>query len=76
MTLPTLKYERDLWNSGYRFLAGIDEVGRGAWAGPVVAAAVILPSDIKLPENLRDSKLLTAEKREKLNKRIRELAIS
>lgn len=76
MITPTLNHERKLWDAGYRFLAGIDEVGRGAWAGPVVAAAVIFPPDIELPENLRDSKLLTAEKRRELNKRIRELAVS
>jgi ribonuclease HII len=76
MVIPTLRYEKDLWNRGFRFLAGIDEVGRGAWAGPVVAAAVILPSDVELPEYLRDSKLLVARQREELDEQIKELAIS
>jgi ribonuclease HII len=46
-------------------IAGMDEAGRGSWAGPVVAAAVILPKNTKLP-GLTDSKLLTAKKREEL----------
>lgn len=50
-------------------IAGMDEAGRGSWAGPVVAAAVILPEKIKLP-GLNDSKLLTAARREQLFKKI------
>lgn len=68
--LPTLEIERGLWKEGYRFVAGLDEAGRGAWAGPVVAAAVILPPDDRgLVEHLagvRDSKLLSAKQRETL----------
>lgn len=52
---------------------GLDEVGRGAWAGPVVAAAVVFPRDVKLPDGLRDSKLLTARKREELDVVIKSL---
>jgi ribonuclease HII len=67
---PTLEIEQGLWKEGYRFVAGIDEAGRGAWAGPVVAAAVILPHDgAGLAEYLvgvRDSKLLSARQRETL----------
>lgn len=44
MITPTFKHERQLWSQGYRYVAGVDEVGRGAWAGPLVAAAVIFPS--------------------------------
>ena len=59
-----------LWAKGYRCVAGLDEAGRGAWAGPVVAAAVILPPDhLQLAEQLhgvRDSKVLTAARRERL----------
>ncbi|MBM4402011.1 MAG: ribonuclease HII [Candidatus Cloacimonetes bacterium] len=76
MILPTLTQERKLWRKGYRFVAGVDEVGRGAWAGPVVAAAVIFPPDIKLPKDLRDSKLLQPEKRRELSEIIQELALS
>jgi len=56
-------------------VVGIDEVGRGAWAGPVVAAAVVLPSGLQLP-GLRDSKLLTPARRASLDKTIRRRAIA
>jgi ribonuclease HII len=42
---PDLNYELPLWRSGLTYLAGLDEAGRGAWAGPVAAGAVILPPD-------------------------------
>lgn len=57
--------ERELTREGYRAIAGVDEAGRGAWAGPLVAAAVILPLEIKLP-GLADSKALTPDARERL----------
>jgi len=66
-TAPTLEYEQPLWNQGLFSVAGIDEAGRGAWAGPVTAGAVILPSDPSILETLagvRDSKLMTAAERE------------
>jgi len=67
---PTLTWERRLRRAGHALVAGIDEVGRGAWAGPVVAAAVILPLDRpRLTAALRgvnDSKQLTARQRERL----------
>lgn len=69
-----LFYERDLWGKGYRLVAGVDEVGRGPLAGPVVAACVIFPEDIYLPE-VDDSKKLSAEKREELYHRIKENAL-
>ena len=47
MKLPNLRYEKEIWNKGFNCICGIDEVGRGAWAGPVVAAAVILPKDFR-----------------------------
>lgn len=50
---------------GYKNIAGLDEAGRGAWAGPIVAAAVILPHEFSLP-GLRDSKLLSSGQRAKL----------
>ncbi len=62
---PDFAEERILWQRGYRHVAGIDEVGRGCLAGPVAAAAVILPPDWQ-PRGLRDSKLLTAEERSRL----------
>lgn len=72
---PDLAEERLLWARGHRFVAGVDEVGRGCLAGPVVAAAVILPRDW-LPDGLRDSKLLDAAARERLAVGIRARAIA
>jgi ribonuclease HII len=64
---PTLTQERRLWRSGHEWVAGIDEVGRGAWAGPLsVGVAVVRPGARmpSVPKWLRDSKLLTEERRE------------
>jgi ribonuclease HII len=58
-------FDREKTGDFSRLLAGVDEAGRGCWAGPVVAAAVILPADW-CPEGLDDSKKLTAKKREVL----------
>ncbi len=58
----SLRYERVLRRAGARFIAGIDEAGRGPLAGPVVAAAVVLPEDFRHPV-LNDSKQLSAEQR-------------
>jgi len=69
-----LSYERELWGKGYKLVAGVDEVGRGPLAGPVVAACVIFPEDINLP-GIDDSKKLTPEKREKLYAKIKENAL-
>jgi len=65
---PNLDEEDKLKSQGYELIAGIDEVGRGALAGPVVAGAVILPHPASLPwfELVRDSKELTSRKRESL----------
>ncbi|MEC8945515.1 MAG: ribonuclease HII [Chloroflexota bacterium] len=68
---PTLAYELKLARLGATSIAGVDEAGRGSLAGPVAAAAVILPDD-PLPwfEQVNDSKLLTSRTREKLYKKI------
>jgi ribonuclease HII len=71
----TLKFEKRVWNSGGRLVAGVDEVGRGSLFGPVVAAAVILDPAHRI-RGLRDSKLLPAERREVLAERIREHAVA
>ncbi len=65
---PNLDHENELKSQGYDLIAGIDEVGRGALAGPVVAGAVILPHPANLPwlGLVRDSKELTSRKRESL----------
>ncbi len=65
MPLPDLSFETDCHGKGYSAIAGVDEVGRGPLAGPVVAAAVILPMDA-VPEGLQDSKKLTEARREAL----------
>ncbi len=62
-------WEEDLFQKGYRHIAGVDEAGRGPLAGPVVAAAVILPKGFLL-EGLNDSKKLPAKKRKELFEKI------
>lgn len=69
-----LRYERELWASGCRYIAGVDEVGRGPLAGPVVTAAVILPEDFDLL-GVDDSKKLTPKKRDELFEKIKEAAV-
>lgn len=70
-----LTEEKKLWQQGYLLLAGIDEAGRGPMAGPVVAAACILPAKFDLP-GLNDSKLLSESKREKLFAQIQAQAVA
>jgi ribonuclease HII len=69
-----LDYEKDLWSRGFGSVAGIDEVGRGCLFGDVVAAAVILPTELVI-EGIDDSKKLTARKREELYDIIMEKAV-
>ncbi|NMA68321.1 MAG: ribonuclease HII [Desulfitobacterium sp.] len=69
-----LVHEQELWQRGYLHIAGIDEAGRGPLAGPVVAAACILPAKFKL-NGLNDSKKLTENKREKLFLEIKKEAL-
>jgi ribonuclease HII len=71
----TLRFEKRIWQLGMRFVAGVDEVGRGSLFGPVVAAAVILDPEYRI-RGLRDSKLLPAERRAVLADRIREHAVA
>jgi ribonuclease HII len=75
MKVPAgFEYEARLWKKGVSRLAGVDEVGRGAWAGPVVAAAVVFPSSFKPDYELFDSKLLLPKQREILACRIKQSA--
>jgi ribonuclease HII len=69
-----LRVERELWRSGLTRVAGVDEVGVGPLAGPVVAAAVIVPPNMKL-RGVDDSKLLTAALREELAAKIQASAV-
>ncbi len=70
----TLYFEDEARRSGYRLIAGIDEAGRGPLAGPVVAAAVVLPAGLRI-RHLTDSKQLTPLKREHLFEEIQKRAI-
>ena len=65
-TAPDDRLERSLCREGVRSVAGLDEVGRGAWAGPVSVGVVLFPDDLEPPPGLRDSKMLTEERREAL----------
>jgi len=71
---PSLERERALWSEGRSIVAGLDEVGRGPLAGPVVAAAVVFPAGFRPIRGLDDSKALTARARERLAAVIRERA--
>lgn len=73
--MDNLEYERKYLSCGAKFIAGVDEVGRGPLAGPVVCAAVIMPLD-DIIEGITDSKKLSAKKREELSKVIREKALA
>ncbi|MCJ7583901.1 MAG: ribonuclease HII [Anaerolineales bacterium] len=75
----TLEFEQALWNGGFSCVAGIDEAGRGAWAGSVCAATVILPRTPHLAWTLRgvrDSKQMTPLARESWAPRIKEIALA
>lgn len=85
MKFPNLRFEKELWRKGIKYVCGLDEVGRGSWAGPVVAAAVIFKPEGETfsvkPEGkvspsrklrIRDSKQLSADQRGRLDPWIRE----
>jgi len=65
ISLPDFTYENHAMQQGYRWIAGVDEVGRGPLAGPVVVGAVILDAD-HLPQNVQDSKRLSRQRRQQL----------
>lgn len=66
---PTLVFEREAWEAGCEVVAGVDEVGRGAWAGPLMVGAAVLPRDRRV-YRVRDSKMLTETAREGLFDRV------
>lgn len=66
---PGLRVERQLWSDGYETVVGVDEVGRGSWAGPLSVGVAVVPRD-KRVYKIRDSKLLTEGERELLFERI------
>ena len=63
MIESSLDEEKALWKKGYKYIAGIDEVGRGSWAGPLVVGAVILPTNFIIPTGFADSKHVKPAKR-------------
>src|SRR5947209_20102879 len=67
--VPKLSVERALWDDGKDVVVGVDEVGRGAWAGPIMVGAAVLPRDRRV-YRVRDSKMLTEAERERLFDRI------
>jgi len=77
---PDLSFETELWQSGLRYIAGLDEAGRGALAGPVTVGAVILPDDKTLLSTTlsgaRDSKQMTPRQRKRLAIQIKETALT
>ena len=77
--MANLDWERSCWRDDYRVVAGIDEAGRGALAGPIVAAAVVLPPGVRLTARTReinDSKQLPEPRRNRLADLIRAVAVS
>ncbi|MDK2980268.1 MAG: ribonuclease [Chloroflexota bacterium] len=76
---PHIEYEKQLWEEGFPAVAGLDEAGRGAWAGPVYAAAVVLPNDERICDLLsgvRDSKRMTAKQRQRWQDCIKSASIA
>lgn len=72
---PKLDEERRCWDAGETLVVGVDEVGRGSWAGPLTIGAVVLPQQGRV-KGIRDSKLLTPERREMLFDRIADWALA
>jgi ribonuclease HII len=66
---PDISLERELWTAGLKIVVGVDEVGRGSWAGPLSVGAAVIPADRRVYK-VRDSKLLTEDEREALFDRI------
>ena len=75
MTSPDFSLELQHWTRGFFRVAGVDEAGRGAWAGPVTVAAVILPSTLQHAE-FNDSKVLSAAERERLATEVKRVAVA
>ena len=76
---PGLNLEQALWEQGYQFIGGMDEAGRGAWAGPVMAALVILPNNPQLGLTLsgvRDSKQMTPRQRSRWALEVKAIALA
>lgn len=66
---PTRDIERELWQAGHEIVVGVDEVGRGSWAGPLMVGVAVLPRDRRV-NGVRDSKMLTEAGREQIFDRV------
>jgi len=75
MFYPNFRQEKKLNRCGFLYIAGVDEAGRGAWAGPLVAGAVILNPKIKI-KGIKDSKLLRSPQRQEIFDELKEVAIA
>jgi ribonuclease HII len=78
-TAPTIQFEQAWWQRSFDFVAGVDEAGRGAWAGPVTAGAVILPNSkdvANLLAGVRDSKQMSARRRDVMLEKIQKVAVA
>lgn len=73
--LPDFSFEKEYWKQGIEMIGGVDEVGRGSWAGPVVAAVVVFAPETVTPEGINDSKCLTPKAREIISEAIKKAAI-
>src|SRR4051812_2712705 len=73
--IPGLHVEKALWDEGHEVVVGVDEVGRGAWAGPISVGAAVLPRDRRVYK-VRDSKMLTSAQREKMFDRLTEWCVT
>ena len=76
MIPPDLNFEEKLWQQGVKHIVGIDEVGRGSWAGPLVSAGVILSKDFEIPKGFAESKQISPTKRAQFAKFITQKALA
>ncbi len=72
---PNLSVEKELWSQGHEVVVGLDEVGRGSWAGPLTIGAAVLPRDRRV-YGVRDSKQLTEARREALYERVAQWCVA
>lgn len=73
--VPNLAVERRMWGLGHEIVVGVDEVGRGAWAGPLSVGAAVIPKDSRVYK-IRDSKMLTEKERESLFDRVADWCVA
>ena len=73
--VPNLAVERRMWGLGHKIVVGVDEVGRGAWAGPLSVGAAVIPKDSRVYK-IRDSKMLTEKERESLFDRVADWCVA